>query len=61
MRIFSDKVVAKQCTLRVECSYQRNYSTSELGIDIQTAQQFGFGTSPGSPMYYHCAADGLPR
>jgi hypothetical protein len=59
--IFSDKLVAKQCTLRVECSYQKSYSMAEWTIEIETTQQVRFGAHPDSPMYYHCAADGIPR
>ena len=58
--IFSDKLVAKQCTLRVECSYRGIYSMGEWGIEVQTAQQFRFGISPGSPIYYHCDAEAVP-
>jgi hypothetical protein len=55
--VFSAKVAAKQCTLRVECSYRGTRSMGEWGIELQTAQQFRFGIRPDSPIYYHCAAE----
>ncbi len=59
--VFSSKLVEKQCTLRVECSYQGLRTVAEWGIEVQTSQQFRFGTRPNSPIYYYCASDVMPR
>jgi hypothetical protein len=58
--IFSDNQVAQQCTLRVEYSYQRKSYMGEWSTEIQTAQQFRFGSRPDSPIYFHCTSDGAP-
>jgi len=56
--IFSDKLAGTLCTLRVECLYQGLRTLGEWGIEVQTAQQFRFGTRPDSPIYHHCAGLG---
>ncbi len=59
--IFSDKLAGTLCTLRVECQYQGRRAIGEWGIEVQTAQQFRFGTRPDSPIYHRCAAKPAPR
>ncbi|HML07714.1 MAG TPA: hypothetical protein VK430_06245 [Xanthobacteraceae bacterium] len=59
--IFSATLAAKICTLDVECSDGHKRSLGTFTIERQSAEQFRFGSSPDSAIYYHCASAVMRR